>query len=633
MPPLIKSRHNLLCPCNQTRHDAGFSSAAENEASSLWRPAYHLAASGGGFMNDPCAPGYIPSRDLYHVGFQWNPKAAEWADIVWGKAFSRDLVTWDVSGTPSLERDAPYDRAGIFTGCLTPTHHLGSPDEPTIFYTSVTRVPIHYAQEYHYGSETLSLASSWDGGETWHKHQDNPILPGPPPGFHATATGWRDPFVAPWPTMDSVASSVQGREPGGGPSLFGIISGGVRHTSPTTWLYRIDAKDLTKWEFIAPLIMPGLNFSPSRWTGDSGVNWEVTNFMSLGADGHGAPQDFLIFGAEGCKPPHGGAGIVQGTPRCNRAVLWMAIDVAGEARQDKSLMEFSYGGILDHGLLYAANGFWDPVLQRQIVIGWVTEEDLPVERQLQQGWSGCLSLPRNVSLATIHHVSRASKSALGDITSIRACPEEEDGNLCTVQTLKITPDARLEQLRPRAVRQDCEGGLLGPGKQPRRLPLKTAEWEACAQFSSVGSSGRTGLAVHHASADQKTVLYFSPADETFHIDRPDLCYSTTPPCGTETEMRSAKLQGEKAPFTLFTTRDPQTGIEAEEQLKIHAYYDRSVLEVFVNERAVITTRVYLDAAECTGLEFFAESEGVVLVDAVVWDGLCNNPSIRADGRI
>lgn len=47
----------------------------------------------------------------------------------------------------------------------------------------------------------------------------------------------------------------------------------------------------------------------------------------------------------------------------------------------------------------------------------------------------------------------------------------------------------------------------------------------------------------------------------------------------------------------------------------------SVLEVFVNDRAVITTRIYLDTAVCTAVELFAESESVVLGSAVIWDGL------------
>lgn len=585
---------------------------------------YHLIASHG-FMNDPCAPGYIPSTGTYHVGFQWNPNGAEWGDVVWGRANSRDLVSWEVAKAPSLGRGTSYDCAGVFTGCWGPTGPEGQygrkapPEELKVFYTSVSRVPIHYAAEYHIGSETLSLATSADG-ETWAKNQGNPILPGPPAGFDAT--GWRDPFVAPWPAMKRrllATGRTRERDGDGEETLFGIISGGVRDTSPTTWLYMINPSDLTRWEYIAPLFMPGLNFSPSRWTGDMGVNWEVTNFICLGHDGRARPQDFLIFGAEGCKPPHGGAGAVPGTHRCNRAQLWAAIDGADENQPEGPLMKFSYGGIFDHGLLYAANGFWDPVSRQQVVFGWITEEDLPVEMQVQQGWSGCLSLPRTVSLATIPHVSRASRSGLGEINNIKARPEKGDGDLFTVETLRVAPDARLQKLRSSAARQDALGGPLGPGRYSYRLPLKTAEWEALAQFSGVGSSGRVGVMIHHAPRKQTTVLYFSPRDETFFIDRPDL-HASMP---SDPERGSVGLQQEKAPFTLFTTRDPQAGFDVEERLEIHVFYDRSVLEVFVNERAVISTRVYLEVAECVGMEFFAESAGVSLVHAAVWDGLRN----------
>lgn len=599
--------------------------ALGDDNASTWRPIYHLIAPRG-FMNDPCAPGYIPSTGTYHVGFQWNPNGPEWGDIVWGKAYSRDLVSWEVSKTPSLERDTSYDCAGVFTGCWGPTGSVeeqhekeARPEELAVFYTSVSRVPIHYAAEYHVGSETLSLATSADG-ETWMKHEGNPILAGPPAGFDAT--GWRDPFVAPWPAMKTrllTGSHTReaGDDVGGAETLFGIISGGVRDTSPTTWLYKINRSDLTSWEYIAPLFMPGLNFSPSRWTGDMGVNWEVTNFVCLGRDGRARPQEFLIFGAEGCKPPHGGAGVVPNTQRCNRAQLWAAVDGADENRQGEPLMKFSYGGIFDHGLLYAANGFWDPVSRQQVVFGWITEEDLPVEMQVEQGWSGCLSLPRTVSLAMIPHVSRASRSGLGEIDSIRARPETGGGDLFTVETLRVAPDARLQKLRSSAVRQDAAGGPLESGRCSYRLPLETAEWEALVQFCGVGSHGRVGVVIHHAPREQTTMLCFSPGDETFFIDRPDLCACMP----SDPERAPAKLQRETAPFTLFTTRDPETGVELEERLEMHIFYDRSVLEVFVNERMVVTTRVYLEAAECVGMEFFAESAGVSLVHAAVWDGL------------
>jgi beta-fructofuranosidase len=69
-----------------------------------------------------------------------------------------------------------------------------------------------------------------------------------------------------------------------------------------------------------------------------------------------------------------------------------------------------------------------------------------------------------------------------------------------------------------------------------------------------------------------------------------------------------------------------------EPLQIHAYFDASVLEVFVNSRTVISTRFYTPHAQvCTGLKFFASatesqlepstSATAVLLRADVWDGL------------
>lgn len=585
-----------------------------------WRPTYHLIASHG-WLNDPCAPGYIPSKDAYHVGFQWNSKGAEWGDIVWGKAFSKDLVSWEVSAEPSLDRDQKYDSEGVFTGCWTPTaadarRRAEAPEEVTVFYTSVSRLPIHYTKEYHRGCESLSMAASTDGGRSWVKREANPILPGPSAEL-GDVTGWRDPYVAHWPAMDRLLALRRGAEDRGEKgALYGIISGGVRNKTPTTWLYRVDGEDMAKWEYVAPLMAPGLNFAPSRWTGDLGVNWEVTNFVSLqGEQGstQGSMQDFLILGAEGCLAPHGGAGTVPGTLRCNRAQLWMAIkeeENASTRKGQEALMEFSYGGVFDHGLYYAANGFWDPVTQQQVVMGWVTEEDLPVDLAISQGWSGCLALPRVVSLSTISHVVRATKTPLQEITNLQAVAEQDDG-LFTVTTLAIRPDPRLHKLRKRASRQE----LQGPRSGKLILPLKTAQWEAHAVFSSVGRSGRVGLKIHHHTtvANAITSLYFAPKEETFFVERPDI--------RTPASDSSVKVQKEQAPFTLFTTRDAQTGVETEERLTLRVFYDGSVLEVFVNERVVITTRVYLPQVECAGLELVVEDGASKVEEAVVWDGL------------
>jgi hypothetical protein len=53
----------------------------ENEVSSMgnnslftrWRPYSHFNAPAG-WMNDPCGPMYDPTRDIYHIFYQWHPQ-------------------------------------------------------------------------------------------------------------------------------------------------------------------------------------------------------------------------------------------------------------------------------------------------------------------------------------------------------------------------------------------------------------------------------------------------------------------------------------------------------------------------------------------------------------------------------
>ena len=90
---------------------------------------------------------------------------------------------------------------------------------------------------------------------------------------------------------------------------------------------------------------------------------------------------------------------------------------------------------------------------------------------------------------------------------------------------------------------------------------------------------------------------------------------------------------EVAPHTLFTTRDPASGEEAIEVLHIQAWQDNSVLEVFVNSRTAISTRLYA-AKETFGINFFATDSSPIgnspnangadtteLLDAVLWDDI------------
>jgi beta-fructofuranosidase len=113
-----------------------------------------------------------------------NPMGTEWGNMSWAHAVSRDLINWTPYGNqPALKPDQAYDREGVFTGCLIPSGPQGEKNVMTIIYTSVCDPKIHWTLDYRRGSETLSMATSRDGGLSWQKYTENPLLDGPPKGF------------------------------------------------------------------------------------------------------------------------------------------------------------------------------------------------------------------------------------------------------------------------------------------------------------------------------------------------------------------------------------------------------------------------------------------------------------------
>ncbi|KAJ5822872.1 Glycoside hydrolase family 32 [Penicillium robsamsonii] len=580
---------------------------------SQWRPSFHVTAPAG-WLNDPCGLGYDPTTGLYHLCFQWNPHGNDWGNISWGHATSPDLVSWTTSTTPILTPSAKYDRRGVFTGCLQATDASGHPGALTILYTSVSHLPIHHTLPYTLGSESLSLAVSQDGGKTWERQDCNPVLTGPPPHFNVTA--WRDPFITTW-----AEGPLSKHTPS---TLYGFMSGGIAKKTPTIFVYTVQATDLGKWDFIGPLVDIGLNLQPSRWSGDYGVNWEVANLMTLTND-TGTSRDFIIMGAEGCVPLDSSNPTQNGDQEARRkrearAQLWMSITSNGDKNStstDISLASYAFSGIFDHGCYYAANSFYDPQTSQHIVCGWITEEDLSDSLRHRQGFSGLISLPRVVGLMTLKKVKNARSSQLSSITSIDVVPDAPGTGTFTIHTMKISPDSRLTRLRQSTRESHIAGVTLSTSPSQSAMMLGTSKWEIDAEFSISKACARVGIKILHTSDAQNcTTISWDPRSETFEIHRP-LIDNADVNDGYET-----------APHTLFTFLG-EHGEEIEETLRVHAFFDSSVLEVFVNDRTVISTRIYHPADHCFGALFFAESDAgvddgqpaAVLVRASIWDGL------------
>ncbi|KAH7121834.1 glycoside hydrolase family 32 protein [Dactylonectria estremocensis] len=543
-----------------------------------WRPTYHIIAAHG-WMNDPCAPGYNSSTGCYHVNFQWNPKGHTWGNMSWGSAVSSNLVDWTISRTPSMVPTSTQDQCGVFTGALQP-HDEGpatSSDQRklTAFYTSAQKLPINHRLPYTRSSEKLAVATSIDNGKTWQRASDNIIVAEPPVGYDAIS--WRDPFIGTWKSVDDlrgVASAQSG--------LYGIISGGLRGQTPTVFLYHI-SPSTSDWAFLSTLVDLGLNYQPSRWTGgDFGANWEVTNFLTLsGKDGR--KRDILITSVEGMKEDRDGGELSK-----DHRQMWMCGTL--ERRGDRIQMQHQFGGSLDYGCFYAVNGFWDPLTRQFVAFGWIFEEDLPADLVARQGWSGCLSIPRVANLKTWKGVVGTIHSELVDLTCF-ASVQETDGTY-TMQTVSLTPDPRLQNRRVRhlSASQPFEDNISACASPHKQI-------EFALSFQVGDSDQNVGFDILHSSDhSQYTRVYLHPPSESLRIDR-----------SRSTSIANINVSPKTAPHTLFSFRDGEK--TRREDLDFHVFFDVSVLEVFVNDRVAITTRVYPEEGSVYGIRIYINDEG------------------------
>ncbi|KAK0390700.1 hypothetical protein NLU13_0203 [Sarocladium strictum] len=625
-------RSGLSLPAQTSNHTP--SSASEKKttaARNRWRPRNHLMPPTG-WLNDPCAPGYDPVHDVYHLGFQWNPAAPQWGDIAWGTAQSKDLLFWETGNAPSIKPSTKHaGEAGVFTGCWSPVSAL--PGHNTTFYTSARILPIHHTLPYNWGSEAICVATSVDCGRSWQRMREATVLPGPP--RHLEVTGWRDPYVATWPAL----SRALGFESETG--LFGIVSGGIRGKGPAVFIYSIDSDNVLAWEFqglLSPApTMPQLGSSP--WEPDYGANWEVVNYLSLpDPDNPRATYDILIIGVEGRKlePSTTSGRYIHSDFRQDHRQMWLCGSLVKDSANVH--MNFRCGGALDYGGIYAFNSFQDPKSCKQVAFGWIVEEDLSEEQRNLQGWSGFLSIPRIIQLQRLNHVVRALKSDLQAIKNMDVV-EEGDRNeqakptsverppTYTLTTICAVPDPRLVELRKEKRCPEPMPDLGLPGAFGTvHVPLGCPVWEAEMSFDLCTDVGNIGFIIHHSKdGELRTTVSFSPETETLRVVR-----------DKSTSIEDIIVAEEVAPHTLFSMLPSPDTTEAselstvQETLRFHAFFDASSLELFVNDRTAITTRVYPDTRTCFSIQPFVEMRDErpwtgKLIECAAWE-LKTSPS-------
>ncbi|MFD6094633.1 GH32 C-terminal domain-containing protein [Oerskovia sp. NPDC060338] len=219
-----------------------------------YRPGYHFSPAEN-WMNDPNGLVYVVGT--YHLYFQHNPSGNGWGNMSWGHATSPDLVTWTeqplaIGQTMNEDGVSVED---IFSGSVVVDHNntsgFGTSAKPPLvaLYTSA------YTQAHPTlaGKQAQSLAYSTDGGYTWTKYAQNPVLDRDSQNFRDPKVFWYD---------------------GGTPQTSYWVMIAVEATDHQAVLYRSD--DLRSWDYLS-------TFGPANSVG--GI-WECPDLFELPIDGN-----------------------------------------------------------------------------------------------------------------------------------------------------------------------------------------------------------------------------------------------------------------------------------------------------------------------------------------------------------
>ncbi|CAG5146954.1 uncharacterized protein ALTATR162_LOCUS1960 [Alternaria atra] len=572
-----------------------------NSLFTRWRPTYHFSAPAG-WLNDPCGKRrpcmmYDPTTETYHLHYQWHPNHVNWGNISWGHATSKDMITWtDVGGWEDDQaqsvgtgpypdsHNSSYYGLGIFSGSGQPYNLKGEQDGTLInFYTSVQHLPTNWALPYIPGTESQSIVISNDGGKTWEQFAGNPIMTEPPEGWNIT--GWRDPFVEPWPEMDALLGQEE-------PHWYMVLGSGIKGEGGGGRIpfYSAPASNLTDWTFLGALWEPDRNETLGSLieTGTYGFNFEVSNFFSLN-DEDDDVHYYVLMGTEG--------GNLTWHPRAQWG-LWNEGQVT---KRENGSVEFTplSGGAIDSGLLYAVTSFWDAKNDRRVQWGWANEENNNFAVN-QQGFQGAMAIPREMYVIKTKDLvnTDAGLTTKGNTRVV----EHSDGTF-TGYTLgaRPLPDV-VEGLHGGAEPQTIEtaktacvsGDVSGNGTSHMHLQVTLSDF-----------TGPAGVVVAQSPGhEEQTIVWYSPENYTINVDR----------------SQSSSIE-QFANYTMLGYFYPYTFSNGTtESLHMDIFVDGSLVEVLVNDRFWLTTRIYPARTDSTGFSIWTGANSTVKAsDMKVWN--------------
>lgn len=459
-----------------------------------WYPKFHIAARAG-WINDP--NGLCHFNDRYQVYFQHHPYSSDWGPMHWGHVSSADLVTWrrePIAMAPSVAED----RDGVFSGSAV----VSDEGELLVYFTGHRWR--NGVNEDDGNLQVQCLAVSKDG-ITFEKQ--GTVVECPDGLVH-----FRDPKV--WRTGDR------------GYMIFGACSPDNRGE---VWLYTSD--DMRDWTFDRVLYR-----DPDPHT----FMLECPDLFPLG------DKWVLTYCPMGRRPKKYRAR--------NRHNAGYVVGTWSPGEEFRPLTEYRP---IDWGANYYAPQSFQAPDGRRLMLAWMGSFGIPAASQLTDGWSGQMTVHRELTLG-------------------------DDNRLIAV------PIAELTQLR--TATHDFGSVAMGPN-ETRTLAENIDAAEVEIDIDLAGSTAeRVGLAINKTPDGHETLVGYDDLARRVFVNRRNSGHGNR-------GYRAAPCSSGR--------------------VKLRVLVDRGSVEVFVNDGAETVSSLIFAADGPRSIELYTECGDATIPRLVV----------------
>lgn len=321
-----------------------------------YEPIYHIRPPNN-WINDPNGAYRDPVTGKIHLYFQYNPNGAVWGDMNWYHVTSDDYVHWQRHGIAATNSDW-YDVYGVYSGTMMNNNH----SEPVAIYTCVEK-----RNDMDIQNQCIMNPAKRDlaGARTFNELLKSPVN-----------------VVMSFEDVPSLVNSGSFRDP---------TEWWEDPAHPGTWLIAFVARmniesgaeagdnaHVVLFRTSDPTFQSGYTFSHSLYVYkyDLYHMFECPDFFVLtppSTTGDTAQEHFLK---------------VSTMPSHRDYIIYGSYELDASSNQyvfvEDPARSFTF---CDYGPYYAAKAFWDPILNRRRIWGWV-REDLTDDAMRAQGWSG-----------------------------------------------------------------------------------------------------------------------------------------------------------------------------------------------------------------------------------------------------